>query len=807
MTKKPARTATTNAWDWPGLGISSLIYFGLAFIYFLPAFLPGNHLYGSDYLAAGYFSHEFISEVLAAGSLPKWVPYVYGGTPWFANPGSTFYPFRLLLEPLLQPHRMFAAFYLIQFTLGGIGTYLLARELGTRRWVAFVGGVAFQFTGLMMSFVLAGHEGRIIVATMAPLFLFFLHRGVRTGALAWFGGAALTLGTALLSFQIQSNYYLLVLGAAWGVFAIRVTGIRGSRRISGRVVLGLGAVAAGFLMASINFLPFLGYVDQSPRADGGRGYEYATSWAMPPAEVTGLVLPEHAGVLEHYRGENPFKLHSEYVGMVVALLVLLGAWYSRRDRYWWFFLIAAVIGLTFSFGGHTPIYRLYYELLPGTARFRAPSISFFVVSMALVMMATLTLERLARLRDPEHPQRPHRTGRQGAKGTADPFGPATWILAGAMAVSLLVVVLAGGADGPYGRDLAQGALRMLVFAGLVAGTLWAWLRARIPAPAAALALAALALVDLWIVDRRFFEVVDAPAIMMAPDDVVNFLQQQPDPFRIWVLPGEVQGQQAYAGGLRNYPTLFGIHMAGGEHGNQLQRYNEFVGAGTVTYVDWHNFLADLQGMIDPAIPGAHARPNFLAAANIRYIVATVLLPGLQEAYRGRTGVVYEVPQALPRAYLVHHVVVAPEPDGALSALAAPDFDASRTAIVYRPLEAPLTGAPAPGATEAADAQVVASEPDRVIVRTRTTAPALLVLADNYYPGWKATVGDQPATVHRVNHTFRGVEVPAGDHEVVFRFRPAPFYAGAWISLLSTLALVGLVGAGLMRQRGRQGQQV
>jgi hypothetical protein len=63
------------------------------------------------------------------------------------------------------------------------------------RWVALVGGLAFQFTGIIASWVYAGHDGRIIVATLGPLFFFFLHAGIRTlGPCAWFAGAAGTLG-------------------------------------------------------------------------------------------------------------------------------------------------------------------------------------------------------------------------------------------------------------------------------------------------------------------------------------------------------------------------------------------------------------------------------------------------------------------------------------------------------------------------------------------------------------------------------------------------------------------------------------
>ena len=789
MTKQ-STDARAEGWEWPGLGVASLIYFGLAVLYFLPGFLPGNHLYGSDYLAAGFFSHEFISERLASGALPKWVPYIYGGVPWFANPGSTYYPFRFVVDLLFAPHRIFAAFYVIQFTLAGIGTYLLARELNARRWVGFVGGLAFMFTGLVMSYVLAGHEGRIIVATFTPLFLFFLHRGVRTGSLLWFAGAALTLGFSLLSFQIQSNYYLLLLGAAWGIFAIVRTGVRGGRGVTGRVGLGLGAVAAGFLLASINFLPFLGYVDASPRAGDGRGYEYATSWDMPPSEITGLALPEHAGLLDLYQGDNPFKLHTEYVGAVVLLLVALGSYFNRRDRYWWFFLAAALLGLTFAFGGHTPVYRLYYELLPGTEKFRAPSISFFVVSFALVMMATRTLQRLAELHSPATSGGSSRAGRRGDVA-GEAAGRATWIIAGVVALALVVMLAAGGSQGAHGEAMARGAFRLFGFAALAGGALWAWLSGRLSTPILAIALAVLTVADLWIVDRRFFRTVPEPSVMMAPDDVVDFLARQPGPFRVWSLPALVPGQQAYGGGLKNYLMRFDIPQAGGEHGNQLQPYNEYVGAGETTYVDWHNFLADLQGLIDPSIQGANPSPNFLAAANIRYIVSTVRLPGLPLAYSGRTGLVYEVPQALPHAYLVGSVVVADQPDDALRVLASADFDPARQAVLYEPPAGPVV--PAQQAT--GEARVVTHEPDRVVVRTRSDRPALLVLADNYYPGWEATVDGEPVPIQRANHTFRAISVPEGTNEVVFSFRPRAFYVGAWISLFAFIGLAAIAAFG------------
>src|SRR5690606_5266235 len=107
-----------------------------------------------------------------------------------------------------------------------------------------------------------------------------------------------------------------------------------------------------FMLAAVNFLPFIDYVPESPRGgEGGRGYEYSTSWSMPPGELLAIAVPEHAGILENYEGENPFKLHTEYIGAGVLLLLVLGFRFSRANRYWLFFGGLAVFVLTIAFGG------------------------------------------------------------------------------------------------------------------------------------------------------------------------------------------------------------------------------------------------------------------------------------------------------------------------------------------------------------------------------------------------------------------------------------------------------------------------
>jgi Bacterial membrane protein YfhO len=769
---KPAKTRTSTAREGEereiGLGLASLVFFGLSVVYFLPAFLPGRHLFGTDYLAGGYFFFEFVSDRLASGELPKWVPYLYGGLPLLSNPGSTFYPVRLFADLLLPVTWILPFIFVVQFGIAGIGMYLLSRELGCRSWVAFLAGLAFEFTGIIASTVYAGQDGRVIAATFAPLFFYFLHRGIVTGRAAPFVGAAATIGFSLLSFQIQSNYYLLIAALIWAVFSLVHLGFhRDPRALGRRVVLGIAAVAFGFSLAAVNFLPFLDYVDDSPRGgEGGRGYEYSIGFSMPPAELISVAVPESPGVLDNYQGDNPFKLHTEYLGALVVVLLVLGFRYGRSDRYWWFFLGLAVFTLTLAFGGNTPLYRLYYEILPGTQRFRAPAISFFVFSLSAVAMAAITLERLAKARDDL---------------AADEASAVRNWLAGIVGIAVLGVVVAAASSGADPRDAARvaGFGRFALFTALICGAVWFWFQERLRHLAFLVAVATITVVDLWIVDRNFFETVPPPEVTFAPDDVVGFLLAQPQPFRTWALPFP----QAYQGN-GNYLMLYDIEQAGGEHGNQLQRFNEFAGAGEEVYVDWSNYLE---------------AENFLRASNIRYIISLAELqtPFLREVHRG-SALIYENLNVLPRAYLVGEVRTTADTTAALTALAQPTFDPATTAVVYR--NAPLD---LPSGPLEASAEVVEHEPDRVVVRATASRPALLVLADNYFDGWRATVNGVEATIERTNHTFRGVVVGEGESEVVFEFHPTDLYTGLYIYLAGMLVLIAYGGWLLLTWRRRR----
>jgi len=95
------------------------------------------------------------------------------------------------------------------------------------------------------------------------------------------------------------------------------------------------------------------------------------------------------------------------------------------------------------------------------------------------------------------------------------------------------------------------------------------------------------------------------------------------------------------------------------------------------------------------------------------------------------------------------------------------------------------------------AEVTRQEPNRVDVTTNSDSPSLLVLADNYYPDWRAEVDGRPAGIMRVNYNQRGVALSGGIHRVTFSYRPRYFLRGL---LVSGVTLVLLVVWMMMRPR-------
>ncbi|MBC8444795.1 MAG: YfhO family protein [Chloroflexi bacterium] len=148
--------------------------------------------------------------------------------------------------------------------------------------------------------------------------------------------------------------------------------------------------------------------------------------------------------------------------------------------------------------------------------------------------------------------------------------------------------------------------------------------------------------------------------------------------------------------------------------------------------------------------------------------------------------IYEVLDALPRAYVVHQTRVIADDELALEAMASPSYDPARTAILAGGQEIDQATRVEPRVT------VTAYDPEQIVIEATLSAPGYLVLSDAWYPGWHATVNGEPASIERANVHFRAVSLPEGTHVVRFTYRPRSYTAGLALSTLTSMGV--LVGA-------------
>ncbi len=157
---------------------------------------------------------------------------------------------------------------------------------------------------------------------------------------------------------------------------------------------------------------------------------------------------------------------------------------------------------------------------------------------------------------------------------------------------------------------------------------------------------------------------------------------------------------------------------------------------------------------------------------------------LELVFMSHTVAVWKNRSALPRAYVVQRAERADDAQ-MLARMLAPDFRPDQMVFLSDADPMPALD----DASANANATIIEYKPERVVVKTKTSAPGYLVLADTWYPGWRATVNGIAAPILRANYIFRAVPLGAGESEVVFEYVPASLLWGAAISIASLAAAI------------------
>ncbi len=303
--------------------------FLLAALSLMYPMLSGQIIGGSDQINVGYALRNFAATGMQqTGHIPQWNPFIFGGMPLWEVPGhfDVFYP-TAWLRWFMSGDRVVVLAFFIHLIVAGIAMYSLLRTLGASWTASVVGGLAYEFSGILASQLSPGHDGKLFAAALVPFAFVALIRAIRHGRSANFGWFALVVGLIMLTPHYLAAYYMLVGSALFTLWLVFLD----PERLRNRspvvpLVMAAVAVAIGLGIAAVELLPVQHMVAYTPRAVGGEsgGYAYASSWGMAPIELMTTILPQFNGMLGHYWGTNAVKDHTEYVGAIVVALMILG---------------------------------------------------------------------------------------------------------------------------------------------------------------------------------------------------------------------------------------------------------------------------------------------------------------------------------------------------------------------------------------------------------------------------------------------------------------------------------------------------
>ena len=707
-----------------------------------------DDIFASDMMNENFPYRFSLGDALQSGHLPLWIREIYGGFPLLARSDAGIcYPFNIILFGLFSPYVALNLTILLTIAIAGIGMYFYAREIGASHLAGIVAGIAFAFSGYLLSHL--KHPSLANAACWLPVGLLLLERAAKWNdrrSLLWF---AVVFGLQHLSGNTQTAYYSGVLYLLY--FPLRFLNKQSEapapskKSSAARAVLNVlksrltwlfaGMLVLGSLLAAVQLIPTYEMVSLSQRS-GGVSFQYASSYAYDPRDFWTFLYPYAHGDVGNltYTGKGVFWEDYGYVGVVTFLLALFAPLFCWKNWHMRFFSIVAALSYLLVLGPATPAYKFAFNYLPGMSYFRFPTRLLFITDACLAALASLGLTKLAQ---------------RLAGLSRKPEGDGPWY---------------------FRRSLFVQAI----------------------------------LLGIVICDLLYFQLRQNPIVgaekWMKPPKTVEIVKQDSSLFRVYCLGGNHAHRRTFkqAGGWEgdldpfveqrefiqpSSNVLYGISSPNG-YANLTPNYlvdiwGDQNRAGLITQT------ASIEG--DTFVP----MPLFwklMRMYNVKYLTSFwpfAPAPNLRPlgVYGGAH--FYQNSDFFPRAYLVGEVVEVAEDSTALRVLGSEAFDPQRSVML-----AVVPPSYRQGGSPAGSVEVLRYTTNQAEMKVRTPQDAILVFSDSYYPGWVADVDGSETTIYRANITQRAVVVPAGEHQVRFRFKPASVAIGFWISIGSILFLLG-----------------
>ena len=676
------------------------------------------------------------AHALRSGIVPVWDPYEMGGqsplgevTPAVLDPFS--YP--LLFMPLKNGHVRLGyiqIYYVLLHCLAGLAAYLLIMDLSVRSHLAAVVAGVFYAIGSVPGNAIWFQV--VTEAIYAPLVLMFLFRSLR--GMRPLGNAA--VAGVLLGFSwFSGTHHIPVIMSLSCATLLLVIALFGDLRIG---LLRL-AVFSGtmFFVSAPQVIPALQWGQMSMR------------WVLLDQPIPGAAkVPFLAHLIENIHPSSLLSILVPaqgswqpmlFAGVVaVAFAVVAVVTSLCRARLVRLCLAFIIAGTLMTLSQYNMLYGVAYILVPMFDKLREACFWIFLSHLALTCLLGLGLDAFI-ARDQILLEK------RIAKVLA--------IAGGALLIfSYLVESLGKPEFRDTGDRFAISAIAALLLACLFYLVNSSLLK---PGLAAALALGLLMIEHGNVAGRNKYprghgynSQFEKP--LLASDSLAQFLRTRTDLERIDV-------------DQKDLPMNFGdLHMI-----EEMSSHGGSMLASVFKTRFWEPRARQLYGV------------NY-------YLARKPSQSNQVELFTAPSGIkIFRNPDARPRVWSVHKIVSVPDYGRANDLLSSPSFEMATTSFVTG--EPPQLGDCGSGD----QVELLNRSWFSVAIRARMQCAGMVVLNDNWYPGWRASVDGKSVPIYSAYMTVRGVVVGAGDHVVEMRYRPRALYLGCVLFAIGLGATIWL----------------
>lgn len=723
------------------------------------------------------------------------------------------------------------------FFLACITFYFLSLVAGANPWLSILGGLSYAYSTFNPIIVAVGHDTQMMSIAYAPavlggLLLLFRKR-------YWMGFAITTVFGALMLMQnhVQVVYYTMIIaGIMFIAFLIKSIKEKQAGVAIKAGVLGLIGGIIGLACTAVTMFPTYDYAKESMRGGrseltlgdstvktkGGLDKDYAFRYSLGFTETFTFMVPalyggsnggdefsgetkfsnqfSSLGVPEEqaigyensfaYWGMQPGTSGPVYLGAVICLLFIFGAVYLKGWVKWWL-VIASIIGVILAYGSNlSSINYFLFDYLPFYNKFRAPTMALVIPQLCFPLMAVLAVSKFSRHRSDEEIQKKLKL---------------TAIIAGALIVLMGLFYMMASFEGPNDKALKQnfqqmmlqqvpqgqqpppqlqqqaeqmsssliGALqadrkahmggdlvRTIILMALAWGLLFLFAKRKLSEKLMYSGLIILSAFDLLGIATRYlnyskfveeseFESAFIPTqadiqILKDPDHA-NFrvFNQTVDPFN-------------------DATTSYHHNSVGGYHPAKLDLYNDII-------------LYQLS-------KGNMAVFNML---NTKYFIVPDPQTGKPVAQLN--------PNAFGNVWFVDGIKWVPDANAEM--LALDNTDLRDTAVIETKYKDQIKQQPQPDSN--ATIKLVQNLNDKIEYSYQSNTPQVAVFSEVYYPrGWHAYLDGKQVDYFRTNYVLRGMYLPAGKHQIEFRFEPESYYIGRTTSIIATIIVILIIIAAI-----------